>query len=134
MGSGKYAEAVEKYTQAIMSAQPSALLYANRADCLLRAERPGGAIHDCDEAINMNPDIAKALRIRGRAKKSVGDYEGARKDLSASQSIDFDEGAASDLKFVMEKVSEMEAEKAKKRIAEEEKLRKRAEETRGCHP
>mmetsp|Transcript_24355 Transcript_24355/g.45053 ORF Transcript_24355/g.45053 Transcript_24355/m.45053 type:complete len:461 (-) Transcript_24355:34-1416(-) len=127
-GAGDYAGAVEKYSAAIVAAEPSPLLYANRADCLLRLNRPRAAVRDCDAALALNPDSAKALRIRGRARKALGEYEGSLKDLSASQTIDYDDAAALDLKFVTEKHVEMEKEQAKKRVEDEEKLRKRAEE------
>jgi len=127
-GAGNYAGAVEKYTEAILAAEPSPLVYANRADCLLRLNRPRAAVRDCDAALAINPDSAKALRIRGRARKALGEYEGSLKDLSASQTIDFDETAALDLKFVTEKHVEMEKEQASKRVEEEAKLKKRAEE------
>ena len=67
--SGDYAGALEKYSEAVQLAPPSALLYASRAECLLKLQRPCAAIRDCDEAIKSNPDSAKALRIRGRAKR-----------------------------------------------------------------
>jgi hypothetical protein len=35
---------------------------ANRADLLLKAKRPLAALSDCDEALKINPDSAKALR------------------------------------------------------------------------
>jgi regulator of sirC expression with transglutaminase-like and TPR domain len=59
---------------------------------------------------------AKALRTRGKAYKSLGEYEKARKDLSAAQTIDYDDNAAEDLKFVTEKVKEMDSEKVKKKL------------------
>jgi suppressor of tumorigenicity protein 13 len=112
---GNYKEALEHYTQAIVKAEPSALIYANRADCLLHLNRPRAAIRDCDEALKLNPDSAKALKIRGRARKVLGDWKGARKDLSESQTIDFDDDAVEDLKFVTEKAKEVEVQEAKKR-------------------
>mmetsp|Transcript_854 Transcript_854/g.1350 ORF Transcript_854/g.1350 Transcript_854/m.1350 type:complete len:383 (-) Transcript_854:387-1535(-) len=122
---GDYKGAVDKYTEAICAAQPSALTYAGRAECLFNVNRPCAAIRDCDEAIKLNPDSAKALRVRGRAHRAVGNWELARKDLSAAQSIDFDDTAMADLKFVTEKVSEIEAKKVKERLAEEEKKKKK---------
>jgi len=125
---GDYEKAVEKYSAAIVAAPPSALLYANRADCLYRLERYNEAIRDCDEAVKLNPDSAKALRIRGRAKKATENYEGALQDLSASQAIDYDDQAAEDLRFCTEKHNEMLDSSAKERIKKEDSLRKRAEE------
>lgn len=59
---------------------------------------------------------AKALRIRGRAYKELQEYEKARKDLSSSQTIDYDDVAAEDLKFVAEKVKETDKEKVQKKL------------------
>merc|ERR1712238_629945 len=101
-----------------------ALLLANRADSLLRMGRSGAAVRDCSCALEKNPDSAKALRIRGRAYKELGEYEKSRKDLSSSQTIDYDDVAAEDLKFVTEKVADSEKEKVQKKLEEEEKLRK----------
>jgi len=125
---GDWEGALAKYTEAILCAKPSALLYANRATALLQLHRFKAAERDCGLALQENPDSAKALRIRGKVRKELGQYELALKDLSASQQIDFDEGTVEDLKFLTEKHLEMEKDEAEKRIKEEEKLRKRAEE------
>jgi len=127
---GNYAAAMDKYTLAIQAASPSALLLANRADALLRLGRSGAAVRDCSCALEKNPDSAKALRIRGRAYKELGEYEKSRKDLSSSQGIDYDDDAAEDLKFVTEKVKGIDKEKVQKKLEEEKKLKKRAEEIR----
>jgi suppressor of tumorigenicity protein 13 len=125
---GDWTQALECYTQAVMAAPPSALLYANRAACLIQLERYEAAVRDCDEALKSNPDSAKALRMRGKARKALGQYDLALADLSASQAIDFDEGTVEDLKFLTEKRVEAEKADAAKRNEEEEKLRKRAQE------
>ena len=114
--SGDYPAALLNYNAAITSAPPSALLLANRADILFRLNRYQNAVSDCDEALTHNPDSAKALRIRGRALKELGDYERSRKDLAVSQQIDYDDGAAEDLKFVMDKMKEIEAENVTKKL------------------
>lgn len=125
---GKWEEALEKYTAAILAAEPSALLYANRAMALMELNRPCAAERDCSLALEMNPDSAKALRMRGKARKVLGKYEEALHDLSASQQIDYDEGVVEDLKELTQLHIEKEKEEAQKRIEEEEKKRKRAEE------
>jgi len=125
---GDWQGALDKYTAAVLAAPPSALLYANRATCLLKLERPAAAERDGTVALKENPDSAKALRVRGKARKELGKWEAALKDLSASQTIDFDEGTVEDLKFLSEKRLEVEKEEAAARISQEEKLRKRAQE------
>jgi len=126
--SGDWEAALEKYTEAILVAPPSPLLLANRATALLKLGRPRAAERDCNEALKENPDSAKALRIRGKARKEMGDWEGALHDLSASQQIDFDEETVEDLKMLTEKRVEAEKAEAAKRNEEEERLRKKAAE------
>ena len=123
---GKFDEALEKYTEAVLAAEPSALLLANRAHCLFKLKRYTAAIRDCDAALEMNPDSAKALRIRGECYLKTEQYHFARKDLSQAQTIDWDSEAAMMLKEATEKCSELDAGKVKKKNEEEEKLRRRA--------
>jgi suppressor of tumorigenicity protein 13 len=127
---GKLDDALEQYTAAILAAPPSSLLYANRATVLLKLDQYAAAARDCDEALAMNPDSAKALRVRGKARKAMGQWEAALKDLSQAQQIDFDEGTVDDLKICTEKHVEAEKARASCKVEEEEKKRKRAEEIR----
>lgn len=113
---GDYQGALEKFNLAITSAPPSAMLLANRGDILFRLNQFKASVRDCDAALEKNPDSAKALRTRGKSFKSLGEYEKARKDLSAAQMIDYDDGAAEALKFVTEKMKEIESEKVKKKL------------------
>jgi suppressor of tumorigenicity protein 13 len=121
---GKLDEALEQYTAAILAAPPSALLYANRATVLLKLDQYAAAARDCDEALAMNPDSGKALRVRGKARKAMGEWEAALKDLSQAQQIDFDEGTVDDLKVCTEK--HVEAEKARASCKVEEKKEEKA--------
>merc|ERR1712187_102473 len=105
---GDYQLAIDNYSLAIQAAPPSSLLLASRADVLFTLKKYKAAIHDCNIALEKNSDCAKALRIRGRSYKMIGEYEKARKDLSTSQAIDYDSAAVDDLKEVMDKVSEKE--------------------------
>ena len=59
---GDHASAVALLTEAMALAGPSTSLLATRADCLLHLRRPGAALNDCNEALKLNPDSAKALR------------------------------------------------------------------------
>lgn len=127
---GNWEGALEKYTAAINAAEPSALLYANRAIVLTKLNRPRAAIRDCNLALKINPDSAKALRVRGKARKELGKWEEALKDLSTAQQIDFDENTVEDLKELTKLRVEHEKEEAQKRIEEEQKKKKRAEEIR----
>eukprot|EP00545_Synedropsis_sp_CCMP1620_P011918 CAMPEP_0119004886 /NCGR_PEP_ID=MMETSP1176-20130426/1409_1 /TAXON_ID=265551 /ORGANISM="Synedropsis recta cf, Strain CCMP1620" /LENGTH=354 /DNA_ID=CAMNT_0006956643 /DNA_START=85 /DNA_END=1149 /DNA_ORIENTATION=+ len=127
---GKWEEALEKYTAAILAAPPSALLYANRANALLQLEQHAAAERDCNEALSKNPDSAKAMRMRGKSRKALGQWEEALKDLSLAQQIDFDEGTVADLKECTEKHVEGEKLRASVKVEKEEKMKKRASEIR----
>jgi suppressor of tumorigenicity protein 13 len=84
---------------------------------LYHLSRFQAAIKDCTAALDQNPDSAKALRIRGRCYKELGQYELARHDLSAAQTIDYEEGGVvQDLKIVSEKCVEMETKRAHERV------------------
>ena len=69
-------------------------MIATRAALLLKARRPCAAIRDCRAAIRINPDCAKAYRIRGLAQRALGRYKAAHSDLATSQTMDFDEEVA----------------------------------------
>ena len=114
----------------LAQAMPSALTYAKRAECfiklkkpvvrarvvviaaLLRADAsalfitlPQAAIKDADAALALNPDSAKALKMRGLAHRLLGAWEAAAKDLGAAQGIDFDESVVDPLKLVVDKAA-----------------------------
>ena len=59
---GDHAKAVELFTGALQLA-PSALVYAKRADAFLKMRKPNAAVRDCNKALEMNPDSAKALKV-----------------------------------------------------------------------
>lgn len=89
----------------LAQAMPSALTYAKRAECFLKLKKPVAAIKDADAALALNPDSAKALKMRGLAHRLLGAWEAAAKDLGAAQSIDFDESVVDPLKLVVDKAA-----------------------------
>lgn len=126
--SGNLEEALECYNKAVLAAPPSALLYANRAIVLEKLDHHKAAEIDCDLALKQNPDSSKALKTRGKLRyKHFGDWEGALRDLSQAQSIDFDPDIADILKDLTKKRIEKEKEEAQERIQKEEALRKKVE-------
>jgi suppressor of tumorigenicity protein 13 len=129
---GNWEEALDLYTKAVLAAPPSALLYANRAIILLKLSKHKAAERDCNAALALNPDSAKALRVRGTARKEMEHWEGALHDLSQAQAIDFDPDAVEDLKFLSEKHVEHEKVEAQERIEKEAKLRKRADDIKAA--
>jgi tetratricopeptide (TPR) repeat protein len=82
---GDYESAVAKYTDSMRTGQVSAMVLANRAECLLKLRRPCAAVHDCNAALEINPDSAKAYRCRGKANRFLGKWTESTHDLSAAQ-------------------------------------------------
>jgi len=67
-------------------------------------KKPNAAIKDCDKSIEINPDSAKAYKIRGAAKRYLGKYEESAKDFVIGTRIDYDEKTQALLNFVQEKI------------------------------
>ena len=126
---GDYAVAVDEYTKAILIA-PSPLTYAKRAEVLIKLRRPNAAIRDCDAALKMNPDSAKAMKIRGAACRYLGRWNDANRDLSAGLNADFDETYGEIHKKVLSVVHEMHVREGKKRAEREAKAKAEVERRR----
>eukprot|EP01006_Ploeotia_vitrea_P026763 TRINITY_DN59710_c0_g1_i1.p1 TRINITY_DN59710_c0_g1~~TRINITY_DN59710_c0_g1_i1.p1 ORF type:complete len:896 (-),score=116.58 TRINITY_DN59710_c0_g1_i1:129-2816(-) len=84
-------QAVQIITQAIQLNPSSGILYAVRADFLLKQNKPLSAIRDCDEAIKMNPNSAKPHKVRGKAKAQLRRWEEAYSDLAKANQFDYDD-------------------------------------------
>jgi serine/threonine-protein phosphatase 5 len=82
----RYAQAAEKYTQAI-AIHPSAIYYSNRAQALIKLESYGQAIEDANEALKLDPKYVKAYYRRGSANYALGRLKLALKDFKAVLSI-----------------------------------------------
>merc|ERR1719323_418192 len=76
---GDLNKALDKYTEAIKIGNATAMMYAKRAEILLKLKRPCACISDCDAALEVNPDSAKAYRTRGKAHRKLGHWEEAHK-------------------------------------------------------
>jgi len=114
---GNLEDAIAKYNEAIELFPRSGIFFASRAECFLKMKKPNAAIKDCDKSIEINPDSAKAYKIRGAAKRYLGKYEEAAKDLVTGTKIDWDEKAQELLNFVQEKLK-------KRREREQKRLQK----------
>merc|ERR1711977_566621 len=83
----------------------TALLLARRAEALLRQKRPCAAVRDCSAAIEVNQEVSKAYRVRGLARRALGQWEEAQRDLARAQKLDFDDELVSVQNFVAVKVN-----------------------------
>lgn len=124
-------EAIERYTEALMIA-PSALTYAKRAECFIKLRKPLSAIRDGTAALKLNPDSAKALKVRGAAHRYLGHWNEANADLSAGLSQDFDETYGEMHKKVLSVVHELHVREGKARAAKEAKEREELEKRRAA--
>ena len=79
LSTGEYAKAIEAFTGAL-KLTPSPLVYAKRADAFLKMKKPNAAIRDANKALEMNPDSAKGLKIRGSAYRYLGESDADRSD------------------------------------------------------
>lgn len=68
---------------------PSALTFARRAQEYLVLERLNEAMTDCDSALSLNPDSAKALGIRAQIHAKRENWKQCSADLSTAQAIDY---------------------------------------------
>nr|CEL67462.1 TPA: Cs1 protein, related [Neospora caninum Liverpool] len=124
---GECETALAKYTEALLIGNPTALLYTRRADVLLKLKRPVACIRDCDEALKLNPDSARAYKIRGKANRLLGKWREAHSDLDMGQKIDYDEGLWDMQKLVDEKFRKIEEHERKILRKREEAEKKRRE-------
>merc|ERR1719433_2240350 len=102
------------------------MMYAKRAELLLKLRRPNACIADCSIAISINPDSGKAHRIRGRAHRSLGHWEEAHRDLALGQKLDYDDETVDVQKLVDEKWRKIMQQRLRKEKAGSAKRRKTA--------
>ncbi|KAG8342876.1 putative Tetratricopeptide repeat PPP5 TPR repeat region Calcineurin like phosphoesterase [Trypanosoma vivax] len=72
----KWNRAIELYTRAI-ELQKSPSLFCNRALSYLKAEFPGAALQDADEALQLDPGFVKAYYHKGSAYLYLGNHKQA---------------------------------------------------------
>lgn len=111
--------ALEKFSEAIGIGCASALLYSRRAILLMQMGRPRACVNDCDAALAINPDSAKAMKARAKAYLKLEMWEKAHADFQTALKIDYDEDTEEASKEVAERVKEMKTEEVKKRNKEE---------------
>ncbi|RKF73138.1 DnaJ-like protein subfamily C member 7-like protein [Golovinomyces cichoracearum] len=83
--SGKYQEAINKYTEALqidpLNKGTNSKLLQNRAQCYLRLKSFKDAIADCESAIALDPSYIKAKKTKAAATGQSGDWEAAVREL-----------------------------------------------------
>ncbi|XP_047957078.1 TPR repeat-containing thioredoxin TDX-like [Salvia hispanica] len=87
---GKFSEAVDYLTEAIMLNPISPVYYGRRATVFLGLKKPNAAIRDADVALEINPHGEVEYRIRGLAKAMLGLWEEAARDFHVASTLDFD--------------------------------------------
>merc|ERR1711959_305027 len=126
---GDYASALEYYTKAL-DIQPSALTFSKRAECFMKLNRNTAATQDCEQALKINPDSAKALKVLGTAQRYLGQYEDACKNLGQGLAIDFDEQSAKVEKEAEKFFHEIRVAKSKEKAKKEQEEKRKMEEER----
>ncbi|XP_030013935.1 sperm-associated antigen 1A-like [Sphaeramia orbicularis] len=101
---GQFADALEKYSQAIQgysesgidSPEDLCILYSNRAACYLKDGNSQDCIQDCTKALELQPYSLKPLLRRAMAYESLERYRKAYVDYKTVLQIDIGVQAAQD--------------------------------------
>ncbi len=95
--SGDHKSAIQYYTEGIdqdpKNRNVISTLYANRAAAYMKAKKFQEALSDCNKAIELNEEYAKAYLRRGEIKMELGDYDGATRDFQQAHQLDPSLGA-----------------------------------------
>ncbi|KAF4102651.1 hypothetical protein G5714_015534 [Onychostoma macrolepis] len=86
--SGRYQEAVDRYTQCLQLKPHECAVYTNRALCYIKLQRFTEAQQDCDAALQLQPTNKKAFYRRALANKGLKDYAACRSDLQQVLCLD----------------------------------------------
>ncbi|CAN0902234.1 TPR repeat-containing thioredoxin TDX [Linum grandiflorum] len=124
LSEGRLSEAVNHLTEAVLLNPVSAILYASRGSVYVKMKKPNAAIRDANAALEVNPDSAKAYKVRGMAKALLGQWEEAASDLHVASKLDYDEEIGVYLKKVESNVNKIkEHHKKYDRLRKERDLR-----------
>merc|ERR1712048_475847 len=113
---GRLEDALAKYTEAIKFGNASALMYAIRAEILLKLKRPCACINDSDAALTLNPDSSKAYKVRGKAYRKLCKWQESFSDLTTGQKLDFDDETGEVLDIVSRKWKVINEKRVRKRL------------------
>ena len=99
---GDLETALSLLSEAVTVGFELSLMYARRAEVLLKLRRPLAAIRDADVSLAINPNLGRAFRVRGRAHRTLQDWARAHADLAQAQAIDYDEAVEGEHRLVDE--------------------------------
>jgi len=85
--SGRYQEAIDKYTQALdvdaANKNTNSKILQNRALCNSKLKKWSNAISDCDKALQLDPSYTKARKTRAKALGESGNWEEASREFKS---------------------------------------------------
>ena len=103
---GQHFKAVAHLTSAISQNPAQALLYATRAEYFLKLKRPKPAIRDSNTALSLNPESAKAYKVKGAAYAMLKQWDTALQCLRRGSQLLYDPKSYRKLKLVESKCKE----------------------------
>eukprot|EP00392_Amoebophrya_sp_AT5.2_P000480 g481.t1 len=116
---GELENASSYMTKILKLGKGTAMQFAKRGDLFLRLRKPAAAVRDADRALELNPDSAKAYKVRGKANRKLQRWDAAHSDLETAQRLDFDDELEGVRKFVLAKWKKLEQVRVKQRISDE---------------
>ncbi|CAF1022717.1 unnamed protein product [Rotaria sordida] len=92
-GRGEYDQALEQYSHALSFCpmkytRDRAVIYANRAACLMKMEKYESAVQSCTQSIKYDPNYIKAFVRRAESYKSIDKLEEALQDYQKILELD----------------------------------------------
>lgn len=84
----KFADAIEKYSEAIKRNPTDHTIYTNRAQTYVKLMALPEALRDCEECIKLKPDFVKAYLKKGQIHFMMKEYQKALKTYE--QALEFD--------------------------------------------
>lgn len=97
-----YKEAIKYYTEGIEQDAANknlvSQMYANRSAAKMKLKEYKDALIDCNKAIELNPNYAKAFLRRGEIRMELGEYEEAKQDFNQAHQLDPNIGARQRIK------------------------------------